>query len=1219
MAKNHPLFHKIKSIVGYSIAVVVVVIALAVSGLRFILTTANLYQQEVEELASTLLEQPVKIGRMDAKLSGLIPTLIFHDVQLISEKTNKSLLSLSRIDVGISFDRLLFQQKIIPTQLTIQGMVLSVTRKVDGSFKVKGVDITGLTATAEADKSNLALKRLLLQRSEIGLENSSIVWKDEQNAGLVWYFDNVNFLLKNSDGRHQLSLASDLPKALGKKIKLNFDIEGDINNLSTWKVKTFVESKGFNLMPLQQYIKNKYLQFSTGTVDLKLWADVENKTLKQLSGDVKLYNVSYKTNKTNPATLKFVSGVFDSLKNENNSWNVSVKNFNYSSGEKYWPETKFSLAFEQGDDFNKKIYVNAEYLRLEELTQIINDNNLISMDGKKTLSDLDVKGDVYNFYAAWEENNIHQLKADFSGLGINAWENIPYVKGLSGNIEINQKRGKISLLSRNTDIAFPSLFRDVFKIKNLSSDINFFNDKHGLLFDINYLTTESFELSAISKASLWIPDKEITPYLDLQTHISRADLSKISRYLPVSIMDKSLVKWIDEGILQGSVKQGTVLFNGKLNDFPFNKNEGAFAVDMSANNVVLNYLNDWPKITNAKIKSHFTGQGMKLELEQGVVENNTIYRSKAEIVSYNIADLELDIKASGSAQNSMQYLVNSPILPEAQNTVNSMRFSGDINTLLKMNIPLSDDSNKTMRYSGFSELTNNSVFMLNDKIDISDVSGKLIFTEKGISSENIIADIIGEKSTLSVTSLHKNKGVAVSVNGKINPGLLMKRFDLPGAKKVKGLTSFTGNIVFPGKEAKSRHPVLSLKSNLYGVKSSLPEDFYKKEKQRQQFQFKTIFTGNNKTQFEIGFGKKASAFIEIEQSGDVVYLSKGAISASANKAFLPKKNILYIDGSITKITPSKWLEALDLNKNKEPQTFFVNPVVLNLDELNVFSDPGNANKTVASNPVYLPSIEGIIKRLSYDKIFLGRLDFKTSLKKYGLHLDEMILSARNMKLFANGDWQYKRRRHKTKLELTLSSNNFGGMLTDLGFAAIIDKGTAQTVGNLYWNGAPTQFSLDNLNGDIQLNIKDGSIKEVEAGAGRLLGFFSLSALPRKLFGDFKGAFKSGFSFDKAQGEIKIEDGDAYTDDFKITSTVAEVFISGRTGLVAQDYENIVEVVPEVGGGLAGVTALLVNLPTGIGMWLLDKITGEQFNEASTRSYEVEGSWDDPIIELIEDE
>lgn len=199
MAKSPSLFHKFKSVVGYSIATIVIVIALGVSGLRLILTTANLYQEEVEQLASSLLKESVKIGRMDAKLSGLMPTLIFYDVQLLSDKTKKSLFSLARIDVGISFEELLFNQKIIPEQVTVKGMNLHVTRKVDGSYKIKGVDFDSLIKVGE-NGSNSLIENWLLRQGEVGVEDSSFTWKDEQNAGLTWYFDDLNFLLKKKSG-----------------------------------------------------------------------------------------------------------------------------------------------------------------------------------------------------------------------------------------------------------------------------------------------------------------------------------------------------------------------------------------------------------------------------------------------------------------------------------------------------------------------------------------------------------------------------------------------------------------------------------------------------------------------------------------------------------------------------------------------------------------------------------------------------------------------------------------------------------------------------------------------------------------------------------------------------------------------------------------------------------------------------------------------------------
>lgn len=730
------------------------------------------------------------------------------------------------------------------------------------------------------------------------------------------------------------------------------------------------------------------------------------------------------------------------------------------------------------------------------------------------------------------------------------------------------------------------------------------------------------DANTTSSARLWLPKNDTSPYLDLQMHISEGKVEKISHYLPVSIMDKPLVNWLDNALQAGKVDKTTIVFNGKLNEFPFDKNEGVFSAVVETSELTFDYLEDWPKITKANLTGDFTGQGLKLNLLSAEVEKNLLYDSHAEIVSFDNAELNLNLAAKGSTEDTANYLINSPILPHAKNIVEPMRLLGDVSTEVQINIPLGDEisKKKSLSYTGYSSIKDASAFMLDNKLDITESSGKVFFTEKKLSSENLSGKIAGKEASFVVTSLAKNKGINIAVKGGVKPGEMLQRFNIPGAKHVTGSTSFTADMFFPGRDAKSSNPIFKLKSHLAGVKSALPDYFYKSKKSSQKFNFTTEFSGNNKIKLGFEFGNKGSGILELDQSKDDVFLNKGAVTASSKQAVLPRKNVLYIDGDFQKLTPSKWFEALDLNKERSKQTFFVNPVVFNLDNLEILLDKKNKDNNIrASNPKNLPKFEGIIKKFSWDNIFIGRLDFKISKKHYGLHFDEIILSAKNMKLFSHGDWRYSRGQHKTNIAITLSSNNFGEMLTDLDFAAIIEGGEAQTVGNIHWKDAPAQFSLGKLNGKIQLKIKNGNIKEVDAEAGRLLGLFSLSALPRKLFGDFKDTFKSGFNFDRANGEIVIEDGDAYMEDFEISSPVAEISVSGRTGIEDRDYENFVEVVPEVGEGLAGVTALLVNLPAGIGLWLIDKITGQQFNEASTRTYEISGSWDKPDIELVDNE
>lgn len=1220
MKKVLLVLHKFKTVFFYSVASVIIIIALGVSGLRLMLTTANLYQEEVEQLASTLLEQPVKIGRMDAELSGFVPTLIFHDVEITSPKTKQPVLFLARVDVGLSVDVLLFQQHLEPSYFVIKGLDVNIQKKMDGSINVENINLGAISGTNNKDKYTSFLREFL-KYSDLSIQDSNINWHDEQDNN-KWKFSDVNVYLRNKVNRHQFSLSSKLPSVLGKKINLEIDLEGDITAPETWDSKIYIESADLNLKPIKKYINNKRFALSEGLVNLKLWLNWKDERIEQLSGDVNLHDISYGFNEYKKVNLKKISGIFDSRKNEKGAWNVSVDKFNYESDAKVLNESTFSVAFDFKEESINSFDIIANYLDLGTISKIVTDNHLVKQEYENIINQIGLRGEIHDFSIGWKENKLHAVKADFNGFGVNAWKDIPKIAGLTGKIIYKKEKGEIALSSKNTIIGFPNVFREDFKFEKIDADIAFSNTKEGLLFETKKLSISNSEVEATSSAKLWLPKNNSSPHLDLQTYISKGDISKVSHFLPVSIMSKDLVNWLDQGLQQGRVDKATVVLNGKINDFPFDNKEGGFAVEVEASDFTLNYRKGWPKITNAKVNSVFTGQGLKVHLLSGESKSNVLYDSRAEIESYLNADLNLNISATGSSHSMVQYLVNSPILPKSKKVINTMRFIGDVGTTIKVNIPLGDEvaKEKPLSYAGTAEFSNTSIFMVDDKIDITNGSGKLFFTEKGLSGEKLTANIFEEKAQFSVSSNIKNKDIKVAIKGNIEPDVVWNRFDIPGAKNISGKTAFRAKMIFPDTSKVNNKPVLKVSSNLLGIKSHFPDFFSKKKKSTNKFYFETVFSGSNKIQFFASLDDYGSSVIELDQSGKDSYLNKGAISFSDNKAILPNKNIFYVDGSINTVTPSLWFDALELHKVKRKTPFFVNPIIFNLDSLKVLTlkKDQKIDTSQVTNPKRLPAFEGIVKKFYFDDVFLGRLDFKVSPNKHGLHFDEVILSAKNMKLFSHGDWEYKGRSHKTKLDLTLSSGDFGGMLNDLGFSAVIRKGEAQASGKLNWWGAPTQFRLNKLNGDIQLKIENGNIKEVDAGAGRLLGLFSLSALPRKLFGDFNDTFKSGFSFDVAEGAINIEEGDAYTDDFEISSPVAEVAISGRTGLADRDYENTVEVIPDVGGGLAGLTALLVNLPAGIGLWLVDKITGEQFNEASSKMYEVSGSWELPEIEQIEE-
>lgn len=1218
MLKISPIYHKLKSIIGYSIAAIVIVIAIGVSGLRLLLTTANLYQNEVEQLASNILKQPVKIGSIDAKLSNLVPTLILNNVQLTSKKTKKNLFSLSRVDVGLSFSDLLLSQKITPEEIVIRGMDLHVTRTKDGALKVKGVDVAALKMESK-DNSISFVENWLLQQGNISIEDSSVTWVDEQNEAIKWFFHDIDLLLTKKHKRYQFIFSSKLPNILGDKVKMSFDLVGDITSPKTWDVKAFIESRHVNLKPLKKYIKNEQIDLKKGVVDVQLWADWKNEEVKQLSGNVKLYDVLYRYKKNKEVNLKFVSGIFDSLKNEKGTWNISVDNFNYASNKTLLNYANFSLAFNYDNKSIKTFYIKTDEVKLDAISKIVSDNHLVKPSVEKNIIDLELQGDVRDLYIAWQNKKLHSLNASFSGLSANALGNIPKVKSLSGNLMYEKNKGVISLASKESMIGFPHLFRNDLTFNELSADIQFLNTNKGIYFDVKELKTENQDVKASSKAALWLPKNGSSPHLDFQTYVSEGDASKVSKYLPVGIMDESLIKWLDQGIVSGKVNKGNIVFRGKLEDFPYNNKKGIFSANIEASNVEVNYWNGWPKIEKANIQGNFTGQGLQVHLLKGMVNGNSIFNSFAKINSFSAAELDVDINTAGSTHNIMQYIVNSPILPKAKKLINNSRLAGDVAGNIKIHIPLDEKSSakKSLSYSGTASLSKSSLFMLDDKIDFKAVSGDILFNEKKIYSKDLIATVFDENVNLSISSTNKN--IKISGKGKINPGIALQRFSIPGAKNISGRTRFYGSMNFPLKKGKKHYPSLSINSNLIGVKSRFPEMLFKRKNKKQKTKLITTFL-DKKLQIGLYFDKKGSSVLELVTRKNHTYLKKGAVSFSKNKAILPKENVLYVDGSIDKFTPTKWSKVLGYKRSATTKDFLINPIVFNLGKLNILSTDKKATKKTSDsiNPRNIPVFKGVIQNLYFDKMFLGQLDLNVSKNRNGLHFGELHLSTKNMSLFSHGDWNYVGDKHKTNMNITLNSENVGAMLTDLGHSSIIEKGKAKTTSKIYWDGALTDFSLKNIQGNIKLNVVDGNIKNIDAGAGRLLGLVSLSALPRKLFGDFKDTFKSGYSFDTAKGVIKISKGSVFTDNFEVKSSVSNIKISGRTGLVNRDYDNVIKVIPDVGGGLAGVAALLVNLPAGIGLWLVDKLTGEQFDDVSTNVYKVKGTWDEPKIDLIDD-
>jgi len=260
------------------------------------------------------------------------------------------------------------------------------------------------------------------------------------------------------------------------------------------------------------------------------------------------------------------------------------------------------------------------------------------------------------------------------------------------------------------------------------------------------------------------------------------------------------------------------------------------------------------------------------------------------------------------------------------------------------------------------------------------------------------------------------------------------------------------------------------------------------------------------------------------------------------------------------------------------------------------------------DPRELPPIEFSTKRLVYRDRPLGALKLSTLPRPRGLSVENLYLLAEGIELRAAGAWVVERGGHRSRLSAELHSDELGRLLAAFGHAPGAAAGGATDLRlEASWPGAPADFSLARLEGTLSVRAGEGRLVEVDPGTfGRAFGLFVISNLPRRLRLDFSDVFEKGIAYERIEGSFTLAGGNAYTEDLILESPSARIAVEGRTGLVTEDYDQVITVIPKV-------TSSLPLVP----VWLIEKVLQRNIlDKVFAYQYRVTGPWSDPQVERI---
>lgn len=275
--------------------------------------------------------------------------------------------------------------------------------------------------------------------------------------------------------------------------------------------------------------------------------------------------------------------------------------------------------------------------------------------------------------------------------------------------------------------------------------------------------------------------------------------------------------------------------------------------------------------------------------------------------------------------------------------------------------------------------------------------------------------------------------------------------------------------------------------------------------------------------------------------------------------------------------------------------------------------------TSANGFADLPAMDIIAERFKFKGRELGKLELRAAPQERDWKIEKMIISNGHAVLDSDGIWQRDadNGRSRTTLNAKLEVKNLNALMAQFGYGDYLRRGAGGLEGVLSWPGHAYQFSSAVLSGHFKLQARNGQFAKIEPGAGKLLGLISLQSIPRRFTLDFRDLFSEGFAFDRIDGDIKIERGIMFTENFTINGPAAEVKMAGDVSLPAERQNLTLTVIPALGGGVAlaaGVAA--ANPLLGAGVWLMQKILQNPIDRILSYQYTVTGTWDNPLVEKV---
>ncbi len=808
----------------YSLATLIILIAVLVSVGRLLLPQASQFRPDFERYLAKRTGAAVQIGAVSGVWRAFGPELDVRDLILRSPQSGEPLLKIARFTVALDIPRSVASWHAIMRRFEVDGLEALVELDSSGALVLPGLDIdTG-------GDSNISAKYVvdsLLRQNRVAITDTHLRYRRPQGDIISLTLSDLS--LRNRRGQHQAFGELQVRDGGTAKFVLEFDHYplGPDDRMSL-----YAESQALDLARLPILTEPLGVRLEDGDLQLQVWARWREGGWRDGQATVQLKDLLLSNREQERRELHAINGQLHFARAKDDVWYLHGDDVRWQVAKE--KPTRLSLEGRvQREGDGQRWGLDIGSTQLADLISIARFSSAVPATLRQHLTALEASASLPRLQL--DLQIIDEAIADwavatqFENLNYRS-DTLPLLPASNGRLLVAQQAGVLTgavrVRAAEQLLDLHDLFRAPLALTALDAGLRWQQQPDGIVVTIPQALLHNADATVRARAAILLPT-EGKAELALAAELEQGNGSNKSAYFPTRVMKPSLVEYLDAAIEQATVRHAGALLHGPLAAFPFAHQEGVFDIEAAVEQGQFRFQPDWPGVSDLQATLHFTGSRMDIGIERAELAGLRVKSGTVSIPELHSSDAVLEVRANatGTGQQAFGLLAASPLRDTLRPVTDTLALDGSLRTALELDIPLKHSRDTRVR--GRVAFDDATLRIVPIALPVSAATGVVEFAEFGVTGGEVRGTALGGVVQAAVSG--DADGGRITLQGAASQTEINHWQPHPLWQKMQGSLRYDGTLLLPGKGQQGVS--LQLQSDLQGLAIAVPAPYGKPAEQ----------------------------------------------------------------------------------------------------------------------------------------------------------------------------------------------------------------------------------------------------------------------------------------------------------------------------------------------------------------------------------------------------